>query len=229
MSTLLAIDTTIGACSAALLKDDTIIAEMMEVRARGHVERLIPMVDEVCCLAQADLKELDAIAVTIGPGTFAGVRIGLSAAKGMALALDIPIIAVTSLQALAYEYAQDHLDLTNKITVCVDARRGEFYTQSFEIDKGKICETDHAQAVPLDMMLTKNNDALNVIGSGAAYMESSENFAEGYLYPKATMVAQYAASHFDKRINPDKVSPLYLRAPDAKPPSSKNIPVIKND
>ncbi|MDG1708624.1 MAG: tRNA (adenosine(37)-N6)-threonylcarbamoyltransferase complex dimerization subunit type 1 TsaB, partial [Emcibacteraceae bacterium] len=191
--------------------------------------RLIPMIDEVRDMAQIDLTELEAIAVTIGPGTFAGVRIGLSAAKGIGLALDIPIIAVTSLEALAHEYAQENIGLKCKITICIDARRGEFYMQSFQIKNGTIVEADHAEAVPLNMMIKKINDADKIIGNGASFIENNDKVVEGYLYPKATMISKLAKSVSGKKTNPDQVSPLYLRAPDAKPPSAKDIPVIKNE
>ena len=155
MNTILAIDTTLGACSAAIIKDGELLGHMLEARARGHVERLLPMVAELCEETGTALPELSHIAVTVGPGTFAGVRIGLSAAKGMGLALDVPLIPVTTLQAIAYEYGFDHKDFSGKIAVAIDARRGEIYLQVFEINLGACEGYSDAAAVPIDT--AKNN------------------------------------------------------------------------
>ena len=136
MTYILAIDTTLGACSTSLLKDKYVLSRMMEVRARGHVERLLPMISETLIEAQVKQSDLDYIAVTIGPGTFAGVRIGLSAAKGMALALNIPLIAITSLEAIAFQYVQENVQFSGKFAVAIDAHRGEIYVQTFLAVKG---------------------------------------------------------------------------------------------
>jgi tRNA threonylcarbamoyladenosine biosynthesis protein TsaB len=228
MTTILAIDTTMGACSVALLKNNTLLAEMTEIRARGHVERLLPMIDELCEEAQFNFKELNILAVTVGPGTFAGVRIGLSVAKGIALALDIPIIPVTSLQAIAFDYANNNFEISDNVTVCVDTRRGEFYMQSFNVENGSICEIDAGEAIPLTVISEKVNGAADVIGSGAGFIEGQNTNKEKYQYPRAAMIAKFAASHLYNKMYADKVSPLYLRAPDANP-SIKNVPLIKDD
>ncbi len=115
MIKILAIDTTLGACSAAVIVDGDVVAHSKQVRARGHVELLLPMIEEVREKASIELSELDFIAATVGPGTFAGVRVGLSAAKGLGLALDIQLIPVTSLEAIICEFCAFNLTSKGKL------------------------------------------------------------------------------------------------------------------
>lgn len=232
MAYILAIDTTLGACSVALLKDGEVRAEQKEVRARGHVERLLPMADEVLKSAGCDPQELDYIAVTKGPGTFAGVRIGLSAAKGMALALDIPIVAITSLEALAFEYAYNNENYSGNIMVAIDARRGEFYMQEFAVLNGCVDPINEAEAVRFEAVTDKLSDKVSVmIGSGTVLLK--EIFEAGdidmldqYVNPTATMIGLMAFQVSSGFMKSDDVTPLYLRAPDAKLPSKSEIVII---
>ncbi|MCC3862355.1 tRNA (adenosine(37)-N6)-threonylcarbamoyltransferase complex dimerization subunit type 1 TsaB [Pseudemcibacter aquimaris] len=229
MTYILAFDTTLGACSVALLQDGNILSSKKEVRARGHVERLLPMVDEVINDAGIKLETVDLIAVTIGPGTFAGVRIGLSAAKGMALALDVPVIPVTSLEAIAFAAFRDN-DVLENVNICIDARRGEFYMQSFQSDMTRLNE---AEAVPLADIENRQYPNAPFVGSGGKMIakiieiDQDENH-EQYDSPHAENIALYAYQIIDKVTNADTIKPLYLRAPDAKPPSASLVPEIKS-
>ncbi len=98
---LLAVDTALGACSAALLDGDTVLAHRFEPMERGHAERLAPMVEEVMREAALPFTALDRLAVTTGPGTFTGQRVGLAFMRGLRVALKKPLIGVTSLAAMA--------------------------------------------------------------------------------------------------------------------------------
>jgi len=221
MALILAIDTTMGACSAALMKEGHIIAERKEQRARGHVERLLPMIDELCDKVGIDIAIIEMIAVTIGPGTFAGVRIGLSAAKGIGLALNVPIIAVTTLEALAFQFAQSDKNFEGNIAVAVDARRSEIYLQCFEVKQGVITETSKAEAVPFDLVERGIGENVSLlIGSGSNLLGGLGKIVlPGFDHPNAAFVAQIAAQNGDRAKSCDDVSPLYLRAPDAKKPA----------
>jgi len=98
---ILAVDTALGACSVALLDDGKILAHIFEPMDRGHAERLAPMVDEAMKKAGMDFSSLDRLAVTTGPGTFTGQRVGLAFMRGLRLALKIPLIGVTTLEVMA--------------------------------------------------------------------------------------------------------------------------------
>src|SRR5580698_7057611 len=98
---LLAVDTALGACSVALLDGDKIRAHIFEPMDRGHAERLAPMVEEAMKAAHAEFATLTRLAVTTGPGTFTGQRVGLAFMRGLRLALQIPLIGVTTLETIA--------------------------------------------------------------------------------------------------------------------------------
>ena len=235
MTTLLALDTTLGACSVALIENGVVVAEKKEVRARGHVERLLPMVEEIINTAEISITKLTSIAVSIGPGTFAGVRIGLSAAKGMAMALDIPLITVTSLEALVYEFAKKNANFAGNVAIAIDARRGELYFQLFEIIDQNIHPLSQEEALPIQLAAKKINTNIKmIIGSGAEILNSVLNeqkidFSTDFQNPTAEFIAELSLNYGKRRLDVDHVKPLYLRAPDANLPSKNIGPTIKNE
>ena len=98
---ILAVDTALGACSVALLSGDKILAHSFEEMARGHAERLAPMVQETMAKAGIAFSDIDRLAVTTGPGTFTGQRVGLAFMRGLRIALKKPLTGVTTLEAMA--------------------------------------------------------------------------------------------------------------------------------
>jgi len=98
---ILAVDTALGACSAALLQDGRVLSRRWTAMERGHAEALAPMVDEVMREANLTFQMLDRLAVTVGPGTFTGQRVGLAFMRGLRVALEKPLVGVTSLAAMA--------------------------------------------------------------------------------------------------------------------------------
>jgi len=100
---ILAFDTALGACSAAVWADGLVLARAFEPRSRGHAEALLPMIEAVLAEAGLRLDALDRLAVTVGPGSFAGTRVGLAAARGLALATGLPLVGVTTLEAVAFD------------------------------------------------------------------------------------------------------------------------------
>jgi tRNA threonylcarbamoyladenosine biosynthesis protein TsaB len=231
LSYILAFDTTLGCCSVALMKEGVILHHIAEIRVRGHVERLLPMIKDVCQKAALDPIKMDYLAVTIGPGTFAGVRIGLSAAKGMGLALGIPLISVTTLEVLAYQYFRENKDFSGNIAVAIDARRGEVYLQFFRIDGGTCTALSKPEALNYGYAAKKVRVGIDVIiGSGGAFLnpfleDSGIIFTNHPKYPDARMIAHLALSKIDDAEFCDDVMPLYLRAPDATLPVTKDVTI----
>ncbi len=183
---------------------------------RGQAERLIPMCREACDTAGLSFGDMDALAVTCGPGTFTGVRIGLAAAKGLALALNIPLIGLTTLEVVAQNAVVAGLE--GRIAVAHDARRGEVYMQIFEVaDGGALAITDPA-AVPLAHVAAKLSAVRAVVGTG---VELIRRFLPAILFPdiaaqpNAGMIGQMAYDRWHIGEKPAAVMPLYLRAPDA--------------
>jgi tRNA threonylcarbamoyladenosine biosynthesis protein TsaB len=217
---ILAFDTCLGAVSVALrypaANGDWLIREAYEPRLTGHAERLMPMIAEVMSAAGRTFADIDRFAVTIGPGTFTGVRVGVAAARAFALSAGRPVVGISSLEIIA---ARGRALLgssaaSRAVLVAVDARRGALYCALHGDgigDGAPVLLTADAAAA-----LAREHDAL-VIGSGGPLIaEAAGTDIETSLptiEPHARFLAQLAAD----RPPSGTVSPLYLRAPDVKP------------
>ena len=212
---ILAVDTALGACSAALLDGDTVLAHRFEPMDRGHAERLAPMVEEVMMAAKLPFAALDRLAVTTGPGTFTGQRVGLAFARGLRIALQKPLTGITTLSAIA---AQAMAETGCKTAAAIhDARRGEVYL-----------EIAGEHTAPPEVLAF--NDALHRLESigddfalaGTAAPATLVAFPHAQMssvtQPDAIWVARLAAREPASDAAP---KPLYLRAPDAKLPAQR--------
>ena len=197
--------------------------------SRGQSERLMPMVREVLSEAGADFLDLDLLAVTTGPGAFTGLRIGLAAARGMALAGDLACFGVTTLDAVAAGVSETERQKAN-VLVVLASKRAEVYAQAFRSDLRPLSK---AQALmPADLAaLTANGegdaDRVLVAGDGAGQViqalkdkgiEAVLSTAPGV--SDAATVAAIAAERWSSDQPAEPLRPLYLRPPDAK--ASKN-------
>jgi tRNA threonylcarbamoyladenosine biosynthesis protein TsaB len=205
---ILALDTCLAACQAALWRDGEPLAVASEPMTRGHQERLATMVGALMDEAEVELSAVDRIAVTIGPGSFTGLRVGLAFAKGLALALDKPLVGVSALEALA----QDHAGGPN--LVLVDARRDQAYWQAF--DGEAPLTPPQAWTLP-DIVdwAVEHGPPRGLIGPGANLLATR--------FPGAQVDARVAAdplaiAALAATREPGVVRPLYLRTPDAKLP-----------
>lgn len=134
---IIAIDSSGLVASVAISTEDSIIAEYSINHKKTHSQTLVPMLDEIAKMAELDMAEVDAIAVAAGPGSFTGLRIGSATAKGLAMAIDKPIISVPTVDALAMN-AWGTSDIVCPI---MDARRGEVYTGFYDFTKAGEAET----------------------------------------------------------------------------------------
>ena len=162
---LLAVDTSTVSCSVALIHGTRLLCEMTYGMGKTHSRHLMSMIDCVFDRCESKPGDIDGIAVTRGPGTFTGLRIGLSTVKGLALALELPVVGVSSLAALAYP-----MRYTNRsIVAMIDARRGEVYHECFDVKQLTIDPSmarDPKVAAPEEVAAMLPEDAL-LIGSGA--------------------------------------------------------------
>jgi tRNA threonylcarbamoyladenosine biosynthesis protein TsaB len=208
---ILALDTCVDACSVAIWSDGQALASIREPMARGHQERLATMAAEALAAAKLRPAQLDRIAATIGPGSFTGLRVGLAFAKGLALALDRPLIGVGTLEALAAPEAPAF------VAACLDARRGRVYLQVFA-DGRPVMAPDALDVEVARARIAElwSGGPARLIGSGAALL--AEVLPQAVLDPDATpdplVVAALAAARTPPAAPP---RPLYLRAPDATP------------
>lgn len=145
---ILHIETATEICSIALSKGSDLIALKEETKGFSHAEKMIPFIDQLLKGAHVSPSELDAIAVSIGPGSYTGLRIGASTAKGLCYALDIPAISVSTLLSIAEGAKREHLNLEKEVWFApmIDARRMEVYTALFNID-GVLLNDIHAEII----------------------------------------------------------------------------------
>jgi len=128
---LLAFDTTAAACSVAVVKNDAVLAEARVQMEQGQAETLVPLIEKIMDAAGVPYAALDRIAVTIGPGSFTGVRVGLSTARALGLAAHKPVIGVSTLDVLAAAVPRDERARFGTLLAVIDTKRGDLYAQTF--------------------------------------------------------------------------------------------------
>ncbi|HQX23408.1 MAG TPA: tRNA (adenosine(37)-N6)-threonylcarbamoyltransferase complex dimerization subunit type 1 TsaB [Pseudomonadota bacterium] len=217
---LLALETATEACSVALWVDGAVI-ERHELAPRRHAELVLPMVDAVLAEGGISRRALDAIAVGRGPGAFTGVRLAIAVAQGLALALDRPVVPVSTLAALALAAAQDAG--AAPILAAIDARMGEVYAGCFRADAQGLVEPIAAELLaPPHSLLLPAQPAWRVVGSGwLTYRDlispllgdAAIAYEDGAALPRAAAIARLGARDHARGLGVDAASaqPVYLR------------------
>ena len=207
---VLAVDTALGACSVALLEGEKIHAHEFVEMARGHAEALAPMVARA--MTGLDFDTLDRLAVTTGPGTFTGQRVGLAFMRGLRIALKKPLIGVTTLEAMAAATQ------AKRAAAIHDAKREEAYLLLWE--NGRTVFEPAVMSFIEATAKIKSFGPCALAGTGApsASLQLGEDFAlSAVRQPDALWVGRLAMTRPAAEEAP---APLYLRAPDAKLPAS---------
>lgn len=205
---VLALDTCLAACSVALLRDGEVIGALSEPTARGHQERLAPMTRDLMAGAGLEFAALARIGVTVGPGSFTGLRVGLAFAKGMAFALHKPCVGVGTLEALAAG-----LEGGGPRAAIIDAGRGRVYVQLFDgpasLSGPDILPLETAAARLVEVFASSDVD---LTGPGADLLVGVLPGAtvRSQAAPDPRVIAALAAVALEA---PPR--PLYLRPPDA--------------
>lgn len=216
---VLAIDTALAACSAAVLDVDRggILAHESVPMERGHAEALVPMIARVMSDAGIDFADLDRIAVTIGPGSFTGLRVGVAAARGIALAASKPIVALTTLASFAAPHIS--ADDTTPLLSAIDARNEQLYIQL--VGRGGRAIVAPRLAGLRETLRLASGTPTRIVGSGAGLIQAAwptgipaPLFVETTPAPDIDWVARLGAVALDTT---DEPKPLYLRNPDARP------------
>jgi tRNA threonylcarbamoyl adenosine modification protein YeaZ len=223
---VLAIDTALGACSAVVL--DTapggIVASESLGMVRGHAEALIPLVGRVMAASGMAFTDLDRIVVTTGPGSFTGLRVGISAARGLGLATGLPVVGVSTLSAYAAPYLG--IDNENPVIAAIDARHAHVYLQVFGPD-GRTLVTP--RLAPLGEAVQAASQApARLVGSAAlAVADALTRTAAAPVTvdardaPEIGWVARIGVVAPEANAPP---KPQYLRAPDAQPQNASSLP-----
>ena len=223
MTSILALDSATDACSAAIWIDGEIIASRFEEMPRGHSESLVPMVAEITKEAECPVKGISLVAVTVGPGAFTGIRIGLATARGFALSSRAPCLGFTTLEVIAANIYKP----TTRVLVALHSKRENIYFQIF--DPGYVACIDPSIAT-LEQIgeIVKGfvMDDMPITLAGDAAAKVSEYLAENRLpadvsdimHPNASVLAKLAASRRYSSSSIKPPSPVYLRQPDAALP-----------
>ncbi|MDH4440829.1 MAG: tRNA (adenosine(37)-N6)-threonylcarbamoyltransferase complex dimerization subunit type 1 TsaB [Rhizobium sp.] len=204
---VLAIDTAGVDCAAAVYNSatDTVLARVSETIGRGHAERLMAMIEEAVTTSGLSLDDIEKIGVTVGPGSFTGIRVGVAAARGLALALGIDCVGVCTLEVLARTAPETDAP----VIAAINAHRDEVYVQAFQ----KGVALDEPALVTLEDFLSRASETgTRTIGSAAALITDPEAVTEPDHSP-IDIVARISATTKAQ----GKAKPLYLRGPDAKP------------
>lgn len=223
---LLAIDTATDTVSVAVHDGESVVASRAARGERRHAELLTPMIREVLDRVGIALSDIGAIAVDVGPGLFTGMRVGITTAKALAEVLDVPVVPVTSLEAMALAAEATDMEVVASV---LDARRGEVFWALFRAaDRAALTEPRVGSPESCIADITARGQSVAVIGSGM--QRHRELFADHLRLavsahtlgePSEPLADQVAALGFARAMRQmtrsvDEVAPLYLRAPDAE-------------
>ncbi|MEI8393425.1 MAG: tRNA (adenosine(37)-N6)-threonylcarbamoyltransferase complex dimerization subunit type 1 TsaB [Rhodospirillaceae bacterium] len=213
---VLALETSTAACSVALFDDGHILARRFGAMSRGHAEILMPMLAEVLAEAGLGIGAIDRLAVTVGPGAFTGLRVGLAAARGLALATGCPLVGLTGFTVIAGGLTAEEI-AGRSVLIAIDSRRPELFLQRFNSRLEAEAEPD--LLTPEDCAARLAIGPLLIAGDGSPALKKALStrphtyYAEGSGLPDAAVLARLAAALPNGAGLPPR--PLYLRAPDA--------------
>ncbi len=220
---ILAVDTATKSCSVAVIDKKSVISEYTVNHDDTHSRFLMGMIRDILDIGHLTVKDIDGFAVTIGPGSFTGLRIGLSAIKGLALATGKPVVGVSSLEALAYQFS----DSDKLICPMMDARRKEVYSARYRFTDQKIESGQLPVVVSPEKAIEKINEPCILVGDGAVVyqdlikstlgpMAVFANFARHTI--RASIVGEIAMQRFKSNDSDDAslIEPFYIRKSDAE-------------
>ena len=218
----LALDTSTEACSVALALDGQILA-LDEVCPQQHSKRILPMLQQLLSDAGVSLYQLDGIIFGRGPGSFTGVRIGVSVAQGLAFGADLPVFGVSTLAAMAQAAAVQQN--ATEVIAAIDARMAEVYIAAFTLDEAGLMQaiTPEIAAKPaaLPEVLTSLSFTSQVLGVGTGWQTYPQALqqlapaliADSILYPSAQFMLPFASRAWQQQlfVSAEQAEPVYVR------------------
>lgn len=210
---ILAFDTTTAACTVAVWQDGKTLAGFHQAMKHGQAEALVPAIEQTLSEAGACYADLDRIAVTIGPGSFTGVRVGLATARGLGAATGCRVIGIATTEVIATE-ARQNSDLP--IAVAIDARRAEVYLHRF--DQQGLAIGDPICVLPERAADLLGKDTWAVAGDGADRVIAHTGPAVTHVSPDVPSAAVLAKLAAARSFTNQAPRPLYVRPPDAAVP-----------
>lgn len=220
---ILALDSSAAPASVALLEDGKILSEFYINTKQTHSQTLMPMVESVLKLTNKTLDDVTCMAVSAGPGSFTGVRIGVSCVKGLSMTRNIPCAGVSTLRAMAENARQ----LTGIVCAVMDARCGQVYNALFRAESGKLTRLCDDRALPIAELLEECKtfaEKIYLVGDGAELCYKTfaairaELLQPQLRFQRASGVAMAAQEMIEngQTVTPDALMPIYLRLPQAE-------------
>ena len=188
---ILGLDSSGIVASVAIVEDDVLIAEYTVNYKKTHSQTLLPMLDEIAKMTELDLNSIAAIAVAAGPGSFTGLRIGSATAKGLGLALKKPLIAIPTVEGLAYNL----YDISGLICPIMDARRKQVYTGIYRFTDHQLKVVEDQMAVPMETVIEK----LNQYGEAVTFLGDGVSVFHELIAEKMTVPYSFAPAHVNKQ------------------------------
>ncbi|RCL00250.1 MAG: Peptidase M22 glycoprotease [Candidatus Tokpelaia sp. JSC188] len=207
---ILAIDTASPFCATGLINNNRLLAKVNKSIGKRHAECLMEQIMSVMDEAHKNFSDIDRISVNTGPGSFTGVRVGVSAARGLALALDRPAIGINTFEALAFETAQHYKD--RPITIVLEAHRGTLYVQDFNAKNQAIRfpRIDTAEAIAATLSKT-------TLLRGSGVYKITQRTCHPFFDTTSTADIEIYAFLAARKKKSEKANPLYMHPPDVKP------------
>ena len=220
---ILALDTATNSCSVAIMDAGVVIAELNSANNQTHSKHLMTMIDTVCNLGKLKITAMDGFAVTLGPGSFTGLRIGISTVKALAWSLKKPVVGISSLDALAWQCVPG----PNPICTLLDARKQEVYCCRYHYENGELKKDSPEQVLALADAISGISQPCLFVGNGATLYEKEINAGLGELALfagrnhdtiRASSVAGLSVDRFIRNQTDDValLVPHYVRKSDAE-------------
>ncbi len=222
---ILGFDTSTKAASVALLKDDVLVGEIVINDKRTHSQKLMPMLESLFKLANVTADDIDLLAVCIGPGSFTGLRIAMASVKAMAHAKDLKVVAVDSLESLAFNM----LGVDKKIIAILDAQGSKVYTASYKTQENELKKLEEIEVLDIDELLERiDRDGEEVILLGEAVHKYRDKISNQALIEiasadknisKASSVSTIASEKYRKNVDIHThydILPMYIRKSQAE-------------
>lgn len=235
---ILGIDTSSNASSVAVIEDNKLICEYTVNTKTTHSQKLMPMIENMLSMSEVNIKDIDAIAICIGPGSFTGLRIGMATAKAIAHVNNLPIIGVNSLEILA-----SNMNLCDKkICSILDAQRNQVYTGKYKFENDRVVEIQPIDVIEIEKLLEEilnDNEDWIMVGEAVYKYEEKIKEIKNIKIPapsnnvtKASSLCSVAIRKYNENVdvhNCYNINPMYIRKSQAEVQYEEKMKRLQND